>query len=475
VTDGALEWADMGEVYDTLDFAGERFPLRAGTEHLRADLHEWFPEERAAIDRYLELVRAANKRGQLYFMEKALPGPLAAVAGPLLRASALRAARKTTLEVLEGLTKDPRLIGVLTGQWGDYGLPPSRGSFFMHAAVAAHYLRGAAYPVGGASRIAETIEPLITREGGAVVTNAEVRSILIEGGRAAGVQLADGRELRAPLVVSDAGVALTFGRLLAPEDAARCGFRGFDATVPPSGAHVSLYLGFDQSAAALGLPKSNLWLFPGYDHDANVATYLRDPEAPLPLVYLSFPAAKDPDFERRYPGHATLEAVTLAPYEHFARFAGTRWKKRGEDYEAIKARVVDRLLDAVRAALPKAGAAIAHAELSTPLTTEHFAAHPHGAIYGLEHSPVRFEQRALRPKTRIPGLYLTGSDICSAGVAGALMGGVLTASAITGRNVLSTIAKGAPRATAPRPGAHGGDRYRPPARKRPSAADSHGP
>ena len=33
---------------------------------------------------------------------------------------------RTTLDVLSDLTSDPKLIGVLTGQWGDYGLPPGR-------------------------------------------------------------------------------------------------------------------------------------------------------------------------------------------------------------------------------------------------------------------------------------------------------------------------------------------------------------
>jgi all-trans-retinol 13,14-reductase len=260
VTDGELEWADMGEVYDTFDFAGERFPMRTGLENLRADLHGWFPREKPAIDRYLELVLRATKRSQLYYMEKALPSPVATVFGPLLREPALRTMRKTTLETLSELTRDKELIGVLTGQWGDYGLPPAEGSFFMHAMVAAHYFRGAAYAVGGASRIAETIEPVINRTGGAVVTNAEVKSIVVEGGRAVGVSMEDGRVIRAPLVLSGAGVATTFGRLLSPEAAERCRYKALEARIKPSGAHASLYLGFEKTAAVFELPKRMLWL-----------------------------------------------------------------------------------------------------------------------------------------------------------------------------------------------------------------------
>jgi phytoene dehydrogenase-like protein len=85
-------------------------------------------------------------------------------------------------------------------------------------------------------------------------------------------------------------------------------------------------------------------------------------------------------------------------------------------------------------------------ELSTPLTTRHFCNYATGEIYGLDHTPQRFEQRWLKPRTRLPGLYLTGQDVVSCGVAGALMGGVLTASAVLGTNLLAKIDAARPRA-----------------------------
>jgi all-trans-retinol 13,14-reductase len=63
-----------------------------------------------------------------------------------LRAPFLRWAKRTTIEVLENITSTLELIGVLTAQWGDYGLPPSRSSIAIHATIAAHYVAGASYP-----------------------------------------------------------------------------------------------------------------------------------------------------------------------------------------------------------------------------------------------------------------------------------------------------------------------------------------
>ena len=58
---------------------------------------------------------------------------------------------KTTYEVLSSITSNEKLIGVLTGQWGDHGLTPKESSFMMHAMIANHYFDGGNYPVGGSS------------------------------------------------------------------------------------------------------------------------------------------------------------------------------------------------------------------------------------------------------------------------------------------------------------------------------------
>jgi all-trans-retinol 13,14-reductase len=448
LSDGALEWADMGEVYDTIVIDGDRYPLPRGRRAYRDMLVERFPRQERAIDRYLERTRTAVSRSRGLFMEKALPGPLARVVGPALRFPAMRDARLTVNDVLDELTDDARLRGVLTGQYGDYGLPPGEASFFMHALLVEHYFEGAAYPVGGSSRIAATLVPGIERAGGQVVTSAEVAEIIVHDGRATGVRLADGNEVTAPIVISDAGWALTMGRLVPKAAADKADLRATLPGVPASLSHVSLYVGARGTAAELGLRPGNQWIYPGHDHDAQVARYFADPEAPLPVAYLSFPSAKDPDFLRRHPGKSTIEAIGVAPYEWFSRWEDTRWKKRGDDYDAFKQRLADRLLEVLYRECPALRGRVEHAELSTPLSTRHFAGHPRGEIYGLSHPPARFAARELRPQTKIPGLYLTGADICTAGVGGALMGGVLAASVVARRNLLGAIlsSRPAPRA-----------------------------
>ena len=129
----------------------------------------------------------------------------------------------------------------------------------------------------------------------------------------------------------------------------------------------------------------------------------------------------------------------MGPWEPFAKWAGTTWHKRGSDYEALKDRLQRRLLEALYQQLPQLRGALAYAELSTPLSTSWFDQSSRGAIYGLDHDVRRFSQDWLHPVTPVKGLYLTGQDVVSAGVGGALMGGFLTTSAMLGRDAMKLM------------------------------------
>jgi len=444
LSDGKLEWADMGPVYDRAVIGEDVFDFPKGTERLKEALLARFPGNSAAIERYFQLVSRVRSSMRLYYLDKALPSFLSFLLGPLLRWRFLRYSDKTLRQVLERLTQNQKLIAVLSSQCGDYGLPPAQASFAIHAIVASHYFEGGFYPIGGAGRIAETIVPVISRAGGRVLSRAEVAEIVIEKGAAVGVRMsADGRVIRAPIVISDAGVGTTFARLVPPAVAERHRLPQLLRSTRPSGAHLCLYVGLKNTAAELGLPKHNLWIYPDEYIDRHYADGLEDPEAAVRSVYISFPSAKDPDFENRCPGRSTIDVIAFASFDAFSQWENTHWKKRPADYEALKAGLAARMLEALYRHVPQVRGKVDVYELSTPLTTRHFANQQHGEIYGLDHGPSRFRQRWLRPRTPIRGLFLTGQDIVSCGVGGSLMGGVVTASAILRRNLIAVIARAA--------------------------------
>jgi all-trans-retinol 13,14-reductase len=440
VSEEPIEWADMGDVYDRIIIGDDTYDFPKGRRNLQAALNEWFPGEEEAIDGYFAAVKETSRASMTFHASKVADAivDIEPETLQLMRSGFDKWAQRTTLDVLEDLTNNRRLIAVLTGQFGDYGLPPSQSSFGMHAVLANHYFEGGYYPIGGSGIFAERMIPVITKAGGVVVTSAEVAQIVVENGRAVGVRMAvDDAVIRAPMVISDAGLLNTAERLLPEGDGEQ--LEEAVESVGASIAHLCLYVGFRESAADLDLPKHNLWIYPHDDYDRLFEEALSDPEAPLPVVYVSFPAAKDPDFDRRHPGRATVDIISAAPYEWFAQWEGSAWKKRDAEYEALKERLAQRMLDTLFEQLPQLRGKVDVYELSSPLTTQHFSGYAYGELYGLNHSPDRFAEVALQPRTNIDGLFLTGQDIVTAGVSSALMGGVLTASAILRANLLLPI------------------------------------
>jgi len=433
ITDGQLHWAPMDPAYDRIFLGDKHVDLVAGPEAFRAELIKAFPEEESAIDTYLDYLRQVSKAMPGIVLGKVLPDLLA---GPLSKLTKRRAPdflNKPTREVLESITNNQDLIAVLAGQWGDNGLPPAKSSFIIHSLIARHYLHGGYYPIGGASEMAKTIIPVIQQSGGEVFTYADVTNVVIEKGKAVGVRMADGAEVRAPLVISNAGVFNTFNKLL-PEGAPSWDYyQDKLTTVKRSMASNCLYIGLQDTAENLGLPKTNYWIYPGPNYEQQEKDFMADPDGTdIPLTYISFPSAKDPSFAERYPGRATIEIVAPGPFEWYEEWADKTWGKRGDEYEAKKEEYAQRLLAKLYEKFPHLEGKIDYYELSTPLSTDYFCRYSEGEIYGLDHTPDRFELDWLKPKTRIPGLYLTGQDIMTCGVVGAMLGGLLTTVAVSG-------------------------------------------
>ncbi|MER2562848.1 MAG: NAD(P)/FAD-dependent oxidoreductase [Myxococcaceae bacterium] len=439
-TDGALEWAPLPAVYDVIELGSRRYELEAGARAFITRLTQAFPGERDAITAYVELVVTTARRNQVHWASR-MTRPR--VTGGL--ASGHRLERKpdvshrTTLDVLRELTSNEMLIGVLTGQYGDYGMPPALSAFGLHAAVVEHYLDGAFYPVGGSARLASTLVPGIETAGGHVASSAEVAQLLIERDRVVGVRMADGTALRAPLVISNAGVRRTFEELV-PQAHRPPEVLELLAKIPPSSPYLCLYVGLDRTDAELGLTGTNLWLYPDEHHDENVRRFAMDPNAPFPMLYVSFPSAKDPDFQRRCPGRSTVQVITMARWEWFEAWSTTKWKRRPESYEALKQTFSKRLLDALIQRLPQLDGHVVWAELSTPLSTAHFSGHRRGETYGLASVPERLKL-PVHVETALPGLLLTGADVITAGVGGAAFAGVLTAAAVLGPRVIGALMK----------------------------------
>jgi all-trans-retinol 13,14-reductase len=163
------------------------------------------------------------------------------------------------------------------------------------------------------------------------------------------------------------------------------------------------------------------------------------------MLFVSFPAAKDPTFTDRYPGKSVCTVVTFANWDWFKQWQNERVNKRGTDYEAVKMAIAKRMWDQVLQNFPQLADQVEHFEVGSPVTNNYYIASTRGETYGLDHSVRRFGDpdvlMKLRPETEIPGLMLTGQDVLSCGFTAAMFGGMLCASSILHRNLYTDLVK----------------------------------
>lgn len=426
LTDGKLDWEPMGEVYDVANIGGSEYVFKAGKENFRKQLIAYFPEETKAIDLYLKLIEKSNKRGSAFFFEKIFEPWFSKAVGWIFRKRYAKFINRSTWEVLNEITNNKRLIAVLCSQCGNYGLSPKNSSFGAHAMVIGHFLEGGYYPIGGADQICEKTLEVFTNHGGKIYINADVSKIVTENKRVKGIQIGD-KFIPSKSVISNVGVNNTFNYLLSDGDRKTCNFNL--KNVKPASAHICLYLGLNQSSETLKLPKHNLWY---YKHD-NIDEIFDEAtlkNAPKNFAYISFPSAKDPNWEIKNPGTTTIQAISVGNIEWFENYKDSNWMKRGEEYLNLKNNFETDMLSVLYKFFPQIKGTIIASEVSTPLSTENFTNYKNGEIYGLAHSPERFTLPFLRPKTPIRGLFLTGQDITLVGVSGAMLSGLLCATTI---------------------------------------------
>lgn len=430
ITGGRLKWNRMPDPFEKFHYPDFTFELHGLPGRFEADLIAQFPDEKAAIERFFKDIKKVGNWSQRKFMSAGLPQPLRFLAD-LAIAPLARMALGTTKSYLDGHFKSPELKALLASQWGTYGLPPSQSPFMIHAGIINHYMRGGYYPEGGASEMANTVMPIVEAQGGKFLINHHVRKIVLEGGRALGVEAVTherGKDVvkrfTAPLIVSDAGAYNTYAKLL-PQGVAEAETKEVEKFLAP-GSAVTVYLGLKESARTLGIEGENHWIYESYNHEAN-AEGKGVIEGRPRFGYLSFPSLKNNEASTH-----TAEILGFAEYADFEAWADDRWKKRGEDYDALKDKIADGLIDLVDRHIPGFADLVDYVEVSTPLTVEHFTDHAKGAIYGLLSTPERFKQLKYGAKTPVPGLYLTGADSFMIGVVPALLSGMMTAGALKG-------------------------------------------
>ena len=418
------------EGYDHIFIGDQRFDFPKGRENLINYLKERFPHEAEGLDGYFETVDLLTEG--IRSIGRVKKGVKDAIKGAGVAPGLLRWARATGQDLIQQYISDPVLKGVLGGQAGDNGLPPSQVSAFFQAGITHHYFEGGYYPVGGAFALPRAFTRALKDAGGELRLETSVDEILIENGRAVGVRLADGTEARSRYVISNADPEVTLGKLVGREHLSPKLRRKLDG-VTYSVSALSLFFATDMDLRREGLDSGNFWYYENEDVDGSYALGLTDhvlnAETP-PMQFLTATTLKDPS--KMHSGHHTCEAFSFVGYEAFEKWANTKFGDRPADYAAMKEDLAWRLFKGLDKRVPGLSKRIVFWDLGTPLTNVHYLNATRGNLYGISKTPRQIGPWAFPVKSEIDGLYMVGASTTSHGVAGVTQSGINCAKQILG-------------------------------------------
>uniref|UniRef100_H2Z8M0 Amine oxidase domain-containing protein n=1 Tax=Ciona savignyi TaxID=51511 RepID=H2Z8M0_CIOSA len=450
LTDGRLKWVPLDDQFDTVVFDEPGKILIVINDKLLSGLFVIYDER--AIKEFYKAMRICKNAATLLIVLKLLPKPLIDWFVKLnlhkVFLKKFNYVTGTTLKsFLDKWTENKELKTILSYCFGDYGVPPGDAPILMHGMLMNHFSRsGGFYPYGGASEIAFQMVPGIVRAGGDVLARAHVNKILFEDNRAC-VQVShlDSEvEIRAPIIISDAGIYNTYKSLIPREIASKAGMLDQLKRFTKDVGCLQVMVCLDGTKEDLNLPAKNYWIFASKDPEKDMKEYMslsRECAAntTFPLIFVSFPSAKDPSWNDRYPNKSSCVVVTFSNLDWFSEWQEDGVKKRGKVYNDLKMTFVNQIWKQVTHSFPRLEGKVLNIEGGTPLSHQHYINSMHGEIYGARHDLTRFDLRniiEMRGETPIPGFYMTGQDVMTCGLIGSAWGGVVTASKVLDRYLI---------------------------------------
>jgi phytoene desaturase len=312
---------------------------------------------------------------------------------------------------MAGFFRSPRLKAAFTFQDVYMGLSPFEAPATFSMMPYSELAHGVWYPRGGMYRVVEVLMDIALRAGVEFAFDAEVERIEVNGTKARGVVLADGRRLGVDIVLANADLPYVYKDLLPDEQAgSRLDRKRYSCST------ISFFWGVDKRFDSLG-PHT---LFLADDYRGNFKSIIEELDLPSnPSLYVHAPARLDPTLAP--PGEDTITAIV--PVGHL----------NGGD-ERDWAELRDRARQAVLGRLARAGITDLEAHLKfevsyTPLSWRKRYNLMKGSTHGLCHTLSQLAY--MRPRNRHPrygNLYFAGASTHpGTGVPTAMVSGRLAA------------------------------------------------
>ena len=259
-------------------------------------------------------------------------------------------------------------------------------------------------PVGQMGAITEAMAMSVQSLGGHIRTGAEVHELIVESGEARGVRLADGREIKASLVVSNADPKRTFSTFVRPEHAPDDAARAASSSTQSASMHFH--------ASISELPDFSRWLGEGYDRRTNPWPYIvhsvqwyldswDDAAAGRwsrsPVMSIIIPTLFDPKLAPRG-GHLVAAWTSYEPP-----------KLRDGNWSDAREEAGEYIIDTITEYAPNFRTSIIDWSLQTPEDIETRVGLTDGNIRHIDRPPRQLLGGRFPYRTQIKGFYMCGA------------------------------------------------------------------
>jgi phytoene desaturase len=365
------------EQFQRFIFPGLTLDSSRDAEDLPGKLKELFPQESKGITNLFDIIKS------IYEDIKKLPA-----LSPLLK----KYKTSSFQELVDEHIKDAKLKALVNANWHLW-YPPWHYSAIDYAALlVTEQTRGYFYPLGGIQTVPDTLVRILKSYGGGIDYKTFVDRILLEKGKAVGIETRKGKQVQAAQVVSNIAARATFLNLVGeenlPEDFVKTLSR---LEVSLSAFYVYLGVDIDPRTASIDAPETIV--YETYDNAKEWHRLLKG-ELAIPCFGIAIPTLVDPSLAPS--GKHVVIIMTMAPYY----LAGKSWREEKE-------RFARNLIARAEKLIPHLSQHIVVQDAATPLTYERYTLNTMGAAMGWAFSPQMFMKR-LEQKTPIPNLYLAG-------------------------------------------------------------------
>ncbi|WHH51266.1 GMC family oxidoreductase N-terminal domain-containing protein [Pseudomonas sp. Ap32] len=286
---------------------------------------------------------------------------------------------------------------------------------------------------------------VVERNGGKILLRSKVERILVEKGRAVGVEFSNKhlgkRTVKADAVICNADIKHTLLDLIGRDHlTAKTVTKAECFEMSPAMGVV--YLGVDMDLKAMGLKNTNYRIYPGCDYERAYREVFAGQFPDEPHLFIGNATMKDPDNPAiAPPGIYNLQLMSAVPSNPEswgvtqAEVADGSYRNN-PTYLAKKEWYARQLIALAERVIPGMSQHIVYQEVSTPFSVTRFIGSAGGTSYGLAFTPEYFLHNRPGTKTEIRNLFLCGASTRTGhGIFGAMTGGVEAAAAVDGRKL----------------------------------------